>query len=352
MATPSSNPNAQRQAPLTVNLALQGGGAHGAFVWGVLDRLLEEPWLQVDSICGSSAGAINAVITASALAKGDKAAARAQLAHFWEGLAGMATMSPFRRGPLDVLLGRWSADSSAMLAAMDFTARMVAPFDLQGPTFSPFRHLIASSIDFEALATGGVRAFITATHVRTGGERVFDNGTMHTDALLASACLPTLFKAVEVDGEPYWDGGYHGNPNLAPLVRGSRALDTILVQINPVKRDDAPLVGRDVASRINEIAFNAALFKELRMAAMLRNSNPPPDTEAGRWAAMRFHRIASESTPQLAYSSKYNAEWAFFESLREEGRRVAQDFLDQQGAALGQRSSIQPEDLLPPGYKG
>ncbi|WP_370637415.1 patatin-like phospholipase family protein [Cupriavidus sp. AU9028] len=337
---------------MRVNLALQGGGAHGAFVWGVLDRLLEEPWLIVDSVCGSSAGAINAVIAASALSNGDKAVARARLAGFWEGLAGMGTVTPFRRGPLDVLLGRWSPDTSPLLAAMDFTARMVTPFDLQGPTFLPFRQLIASSIDFDALATGKVRVFITATHVRTGGQRVFDNGSIHPDALLASACLPTLFKAVQIDGEPYWDGGYHGNPNLAPLIRGSTALDTILVQINPVSRADAPLVGRDVASRINEIAFNAALFKELRMAAMLREASPAPDTEAGRWAAMRFHRIASESTPLLGYASKYNAEWAFFQTLRDEGRQAAQDFLDERGDALGQRSSIQPEDVLPAAYGG
>ena len=188
--------------------------------------------------------------------------------------------------------------------------------------------------------------FVTATNVRTGRGRVFRNSAITPDVLLASACLPTLFQAVEIDGEPYWDGGYSGNPTITPLVRECTSRDTILVQINPVERPGTPRTARDILNRLNEVSFNAVLLKELRMIALLRQVADPGDCEGARWAGMRIHRIASEQMAELGYSSKLNAEWEFLCMLRDEGRRSAEAFLAAHGEDLGRRSSLDLDALL------
>jgi NTE family protein len=187
---------------------------------------------------------------------------------------------------------------------------------------------------------------VTATNVRTGRGRVFRNATITPDVLLASACLPTMFQAVEIDGEAYWDGGYAGNPTITPLVRECASHDTILVQINPVERPGTPRTARDILNRLNEVSFNAVLLKELRMIALLRQVAEPGDCEGARWADMRIHRIASEQMTRLGYSSKLNAEWDFLCMLRAEGRGAAEAFLAGHGPDLGRRSSLDLDALL------
>ena len=229
-----------RRAPLLVDFALQGGGAHGAFTWGVLDRLLEEPWLRIDGISGTSAGAMNAAVLADGYAENGTDGARAALENFWRRVSRAASLSPLQRTPLDVLLGRWTLDHSPVFIAMDLMARLFSPYDL-GPTgANPLRSILAELIDFDRMAQASIKLFITATNVRTGRGRVFRNGEITPDVLLASACLPTMFQAIEIDGDSYWDGGYSGNPTITPLVRECDSRDTILVQINPVERPGSP----------------------------------------------------------------------------------------------------------------
>jgi NTE family protein len=334
------------RAPLLVDFALQGGGAHGAFTWGVLDRLLEEPWLRIDGISGTSAGAMNAAVLVDGYADNGVDGARAALENFWRRVARAALLSPLRRTPLDVLLGRWTLDHSPVFVAMDLMARLFSPYDLSPGGANPLRNILAETVDFGRLARASIKLFVTATNVRTGRGQVFRNSEITPDVLLASACLPTLFQAIEIDGESYWDGGYSGNPTITPLVRECRSQDTILVQINPVERPQSPRSARDILNRLNEVSFNAVLLKELRMIAVLRQVAQPDNSENAKWADMRIHRITSDVMVELGYSSKLNAEWEFLCMLRDEGRRAGDAFLSTHHDDLGRRSTFDLDELL------
>ena len=329
-----------------VDLALQGGGAHGAFTWGVLDRLLEEPSLRIEGISGTSAGAMNAAVLVAGLAAGGAEGARAQLGVFWKSVSRAALLSPLRRSPLDVLLGTWTLDTSPVFLTLDLMARIFSPYDLNPQGANPLRDILADCIEFERLAAAPVKLFVTATNVHTGRGRVFRNAELNPDVLLASACLPTLFQAIEIEGEPYWDGGYAGNPTITPLIRECVSNDTILVQVNPIERPGTPRSAREIINRVNEVSFNATLLKELRMIAVLRQVADPGNTEGARWAGMRIHRIASAAMTELGYSSKLNAEWDFLCMLRDEGRHCAESFLKQHRADLGTRSTLNLDSSL------
>ena len=334
------------RAPVLVDFALQGGGAHGAFTWGALDRLLEEPWLRIDGISGTSAGAMNAAVLVDGHAKGGADGARAALENFWRCVSNAAVLSPLRRTPLDILLGRWTLDHSPVFLAMDLMARVFSPYDLGPGGTNPLRDILAENVDFARLAQASIKLFITATNVRTGRGRVFRNGEITPDVLLASACLPTLFQAIEIDGEGYWDGGYSGNLTITPLVRECNSKDTVLVQINPVERPGLPRSARDILNRLNEVSFNAVLLKELRMIALLRQVAQPDNSENAKWADMRIHRISSDLMVELGYSSKLNAEWEFLCMLRDEGRRAGDAFLTAHHEDLGRRSTFDLDELL------
>ena len=215
--TPSPTDGAR--PPQLIDLALQGGGSHGAFTWGVLDRLLEEPWLRIEAISGTSAGAMNAGVMADGHAKGDSRGAREALEAFWRSVSKAALFSPLQRSPIDRLLGRWTLDHSPAYVALDLLARVFSPYDLSFGRPNPLMQLLSDTVDFARLATAPIKLFITATNVRTGRPRVFRNAELTAEVLLASACLPTMFQAVEIDGEAYWDGGYSGNPTMTPLVQ-------------------------------------------------------------------------------------------------------------------------------------
>ncbi len=335
-----------RRKPVRVDLALQGGGAHGAFTWGVLDRLLEEDWIQFDGISGTSAGAMNAAVMASGFAHGHAEGARAALEDFWKAVSDAGQMSPMKRGPLEVLTGQWTLDYSPMFLAAEMASRVFSPYDLNPLDNNPLRPILAEMVDFEALATSPIKLFITATNVRTGSGRVFRNAEITPEVLLASACLPTMFRAVEIDCESYWDGGYSGNPTMTPLVRECDSEDTILVQINPVERPEVPRSARDIMSRLNEVSFNAPLLKELRMISLLRQAADPGTGEGAKWAHMRIHRIATDRVTELKSSSKMITEWRFLRGLRDEGRRTAGLFLEAHGADIGKRSTLDLDALL------
>jgi NTE family protein len=332
--------------PLLVDLALQGGGSHGAFTWGVLDRFLEEEGVTLEAISGTSAGAMNAAVLAHGLVIGGREGARNLLHQFWRRVADAATFSPFQRSPLDRMMGRWSLDYSPMYIATDLMARLVSPYALGANGTNPLREILTDIVDFERLASGRIKLFITCTNVRTGRGRVFRNPEITADVLLASACLPTMFQAVEIDGEPYWDGGYAGNPTIAPLVRECESHDTILVQINPVVRCDAPFTAQEINNRVNEVSFNATLLKELKMIALLRKVADQGDGEGWQWAQMRMHLIKSEMLATLGASSKLNAEWEFLTMLRDEGRRVAGEFVNKHRSDIGVRSTFDIDSLL------
>ena len=218
-------PSKSHRDPLPIDLALQGGGSHGAFTWGVLDRLLEEPWLQIVAISGTSAGAMNAAVLADGWTEGGSAGARAALDAYWKRVSRAAAFSPLQRTPFDRLTGRWTLDSSPVFIAMDLMSRIFSPYDINPRGFNPLRDILAESIDFARLARSPIKVFITATNVRTGRGHIFRNPDITADVLLASACLPTMFQAIEINGEPYWDGGFAGNPTITPLVRESEAHD-------------------------------------------------------------------------------------------------------------------------------
>jgi NTE family protein len=275
----------------------------------VLDRLLEEPRLKIEGISGTSAGAMNAAVLAHGHAADGSQGAKAALEDFWRRVSRAAMFSPFRRTPLDIMMGRWTIDTS---------------------------HLAHSPI----------RLFVTATNVRTGRGRVFRNAELTPEALLASACLPTMFQAIEIDGDPYWDGGYVGNPTITPLVRECASSDTLLVQVNPIERPGTPRSAREILDRLNEVSFNSPLMKELRLIAVLRQVANTGDCEGARWAGMRIHRIASDMMTELGSSSKLNAEWEFFCMLRDEGRRCAHAFLKDHAEDLGRRSTLDLDQFL------
>ncbi len=342
----TSMPASTENERVLVDLALQGGGSHGAFTWGVLDRLLEEPRLQIEGVSGTSAGAMNAAVMVDGYAAGGAAGAAAALERFWRQVSKGAAASPFKRGPLDILLGRWSLDHSPVYVALDLMSRVFSPYDLNPGGTNPLADILESCIDFERLKTARIKLFVTATNVHSGQGRVFRNPEITPAVLMASACLPMMFQAVEIDGQSYWDGGYAGNPSMVPLVRECDSLDTILVQINPINRPETPRSARDILNRLNEVAFNAVMLKELRAMALLRQVQDPRSPEIARLATMRMHRIASDLITDLGASSKLNAEWAFLTMLRDEGRKVADNFLSRHGADLGVRSTFDLTPLL------
>jgi len=332
--------------PLLIDLALQGGGSHGAFTWGVLDRLLEEPWLRIAAISGTSAGAMNAAVLADGWTDGGAEGARAALDQYWQRVSRAAAFSPLQRSAFDRLMGRWTFDTSPVYIAMDLMSRVLSPYDLNPLGLNPLRGILIESIDFDRLARSPIKLFVTATNVHTGRGRIFRNAEITADVLLASACLPTMFRAVEIDGEPYWDGCYAGNPTITPLIRESDAHDTILVQINPRERPETPRSAADILNRLSEISFNSPLMKELRMIALLRQVADPGTGEGARWAQMRTHRIMTDMLTQFGASSKLNAERDFVTMLRTEGRRAASQFLHANIADLGKRSTIDLDVLL------
>jgi NTE family protein len=338
--------SADRRKPLRIDLALQGGGAHGAFTWGVLDRLLEEANIRIEGISGTSAGAMNAAVLADGYAEGGADGARAALEKFWRRISDAALFSPFQRGPLDILLGRWTLDHSPAFITMDLIARLISPYDLNPGGFNPLREVLAECVHFDRLVKGPIKLFVNATNVRTGRGRIFRNPEITPDVLLASACLPQLFQAIEIDGEAYWDGGYSGNPSIMPLVLECTSSDTILVPINPIERPGTPRSAREILDRINEVAFNAVTLKELKMIALLRQVVDPGKSEGALWGKMRIHAVNNPTTVNLGYSSKLNAEWAFLSMLRDEGRRSADEFLKTSKKHIGRKSSVDLDVLL------
>ena len=311
----------------------------------MLDRLLEEPWLKIEAISGASAGAMNGAVLVSGYMQGGPEGARAALDAYWGRVAEAARFSPLQRSPLDRLMNRWSLDTSPAYLAMDLMSRMISPYNMN-PRPQPDQRPPRKEHRFRPSRQAWINFFITATNVHTGRGRVFRNKEITPDVLLASACLPTMFQAIEIDGEPYWDGGFVGNPTITPLVRKSDSLDVILVQINPTVRAETPRTAAQILNRLNEISFNSPLMKELRMIALLRQAADPGTGEGARWARMLMHKNATDKLAEYGASSKLNAEGEFLAMLKADGRAATDAFLSAHGADLRKRSTADLDELL------
>ncbi|MDQ4061148.1 MAG: patatin-like phospholipase family protein [Pseudomonadota bacterium] len=332
----------------SIELALQGGGAHGAFTWGVLDRFLADTRIRIEGISGTSAGAMNAVVLADGLNRGGVDGAREALERFWLAVSRAAIASPIRRTPLDRLLGRWSVDYSPGFVFFDVLTRTVSPYELNPLNFNPLRDLLAEQVDFDSVREcSGIKLFVAATNVRTGQAKIFRNRELSADAIMASACLPFLYQAVEIEGEAYWDGGYMGNPVLFPLIDECDARDLVIVQINPIRRNEVPRRAQDIHNRLNEITFNASLIKELRSILLLKGLVDEEGVNRAQFREMLLHRIEAEDDLRpLSVSSKLNAEWDFLMHLHDIGWRRTELWLEQNFDKLGRCSTFDPSFLL------
>jgi len=328
--------------PKRINLALQGGGAHGAYTWGVLDHLLGDERIEIEAISGTSAGAMNGVVLADGMMKGRREGARQALEGFWRAVSNAARLSPMQRNPLDIMLGSWSLDRSPGYIFFDLFSRLASPYEVNPLNLNPLRDLVAATVDFERVRRCDlIKLYVSATSVRTGRVKVFECADLTLDAVMASACLPFMFQAVEIDGEPYWDGGYIGNPALFPFAYGCQSNDVVIVQINPILREETPRTARDILNRVNEITFNASLMKELRAIDFVAKLLEEGVLDSERYRRMLVHRIDAEpELKSLNASSKLNAEWSFLVHLRDIGRRAAAEWLDRNFEHLGRDSTV------------
>ncbi len=336
------------KSPKMVNIALQGGGAHGAFTWGVLDRLLEDGRIGLEAISGTSAGAMNAVVAADGIMKGGPDGARQALEDFWQAVSREGAKSPIQRSLANMFTGDWNLDTSPGYLFFDNLTRLVSPYDLNPLNYNPIRDLLEAQIDFDRVTTcDKLKLFVSATNVHTGRVRVFTCGEITADVVMASACLPFMFQAVEIDGVPYWDGGYMGNPALFPFFNSCASNDVVLVQINPIERKTTPRTAREILNRVNEITFNSSLLKELRAIEFVARLIDEGKLDPSDYSQVLLHRIEpGEEMLALSASSKLNAEWAFLIHLRDIGRAAASRWLEESFDRIGKESSVDIRTLF------
>ena len=331
----------------TMNLALQGGGAHGAFTWGVLDRLLEDERVWFDGISATSAGAMNATVLAYGLAEGGREGARRALSNFWRRVSHAAAFSPLRPTIFDKLTGNRALEWSPAYVMFDLMSRLFSPYQFNPLNYNPLREVLLQSVDFDKLRTAHcpVKLYLSATNVRTGKVKLFDNDMMSVDAVLASACLPFMFQAVEIDGEAYWDGGYMGNPAIFPLIYGCESRDVMIVHVNPIERRDVPTTAGEIMNRINEVSFNSSLMREMRAISFVTKLIDGGDIADMKLKRMLIHAIAAEEE-MSAYSvaSKLNGDWDFLMELHTLGRAKAEVWLAENFQHLGRKSTVDIRD--------
>lgn len=327
-----------------VNLALQGGGAHGAFTWGVLDYLLEDGRIGFSGVSGASAGAVNAVMLADGLARGGPDEARKRLAEFWRAASIGGSLPDAQRAVLDRVLSMFPVSGSPMQLFVDTVSRLLSPYDFNPLNINPLKDLIERFVDFDAIRhSTDLEIFVSATNVHSGRLRVFRREEVTADVVMASAALPHVFRAVEIDGEPYWDGGFTGNPAMLPLIASNPDDDVLLVQIAPLKHDDTPTTTREILSRVNEISFSSSLAAELRALEyvgrhMVRGNGKSQNKGQ---TGLNVHRIMLEGfEKKLGAGSRLKTDYDFFALLHRAGRRAARRFLDQHFDDIGERSTF------------
>jgi NTE family protein len=330
-------------ATVAVNLALQGGGAHGAFTWGVLDRLLEDERIEFEGISATSAGAMNACVLAYGMTLGGREGAKSALANFWRRISHAAAFSPLQPTAFEKLLGLRNLEYSPPFLFFDLLTRLMSPYQFNPLNLNPLRQVLLQTVDFEALRKTRckVKLFLSATNVRTGKIKVFDNDDVGPDAVLASGCLPFIFQAVEIDGEAYWDGGYMGNPAIFPLIYNCLARDVVIVHVNPIMREELPRSAAEIMNRINEISFNSSLMREMRAISFVTKLIEEGQIEDGRLKRMLIHGISNDKAmSELSVASKLNADWEFLTYLKDTGRAAAEDWIAANFNRLGKDSTI------------
>lgn len=328
-----------------VGLALQGGGAHGAFTWGVLDRLLEVDEIVAEGICGTSAGAVNAVAVAYGLHKGGPALAKEILEKLWKQISKSGSFF-LKPSVWDKYLGNGDIYNSPGYIFYNAISQVFSPYHLNPFNYNPLRDILTELIDFQELRLyNKKRLFICATNVKTNRARVFHNEEISVDTVLASTCLPFLFQAVEIDGEFFWDGGYMGNPPISPLIENSNVHDVVLVKINSINIKEVPKTARDIADRVNEISFNSSLINEMKMIHYTNELVRAGVKIKGKSHREIFvHSISGyNALGHLSYSSKMNTSWEFLLKLKNLGREYADKWLETDFELVGVRSSFDVE---------
>ena len=335
-----------KPAQKSVNLALQGGGAHGAFAWGVLDKILEDGRLEISAISATSAGAMNAVVLAYGISLGGRDGAREKLTEFWTEISRAGEIySPVRTMPWEKWLQAYGFQTELSPAYMAFQAmsHLFSPYQLNPFDINPLKDVLHQVVDFKRLSycNRATRLFLSATNVRTGKIKVFANAEMSADVVLASACLPYVFKAVEIDGEAYWDGGFMGNPAIFPLIYNKGSKDIIIVHINPIERAKLPRSAPEIFDRINEISFNSSLMREMRTIEFVTRLIDEGALDDQKYSRMRIHSIRDDAEMvQLGVATKLNPDWDFLCRLRDVGRRRTAEWLETNLDKVGEQSSI------------
>ena len=338
---PAATSAAKGREPKRINVALQGGGSHGAFAWGVLDRLLEDGRIAVDGVSGTSAGAMNATVLAYGLHKNGQQGARDMLDEFWRRIGDSARMSPLQPTWLDKLMSPGNIDFNPLWMGFDFLSRVLSPYQLNPTNWHPLRDVLSDLIDFDSLRRcRHTKLFLCATNVKSGRIKVFDTSQVSLEAVLASACLPFMFQAVEVDGEYYWDGGYMGNPPIYPLIYGTDTPDVLIIQINPVEISEVPTTAREIFDRINTLSFNSSLMREMRAIHFVTKLIDQGHLDPARYKRVNIHTVgAGEEMARLGVSSKLNASSDFLFHLYQLGRSKAEAWLAASFDKVGRESS-------------
>lgn len=332
----------------TITLALQGGGSHGAFTWGVLDRLLEDERLGIEAISATSAGALNGALLVCGMAEGGREGARALLGRFWWHMADAARVSPLQPTPLDRLMPGWGMQYSPLYQWGEALLRLFSPYDINPLGINPLRATLRALVDFERLRRSPlVELYVSATNVRTGKVRIFGPGELSEEVLVASACLPHLFPAVIIDDEAYWDGGFVANPAIYPLMRHAQSTEVVIVQVTPMGSRRLPTTAEAILHRINEISFNSSVMREMHALAFITGLYDRGWID--RLAGLRkthIHMIQDEDLMcGLHPSSKFNAEPDFLNLLFRAGRTAASQWLTSHYDDIGKTSTIDVNEM-------
>jgi NTE family protein len=352
MRTPAAKSAARTSSGVkTVNLALQGGGSHGAYTWGVLDALLEDERIAIAGISGASAGAMNAVVFAAGLDEGGREGARARLKDFWRSVSAEGSLGPPARRFADAWFSAWGRlfpAARSLGAWTDALLDLMSPYEFNPLNVNPLRAHLAASVDFERLrASDGMKLFVAATNVRTGRGEIFRRDILTADHVMASACLPQLFQAVRIGDQYYWDGGYAGNPPLWPLFYETQCNDAIIVQINPVERTETPKTPEEIVNRVNEVTFNASLLAELRAADFVARLIASGVLKSPDYRLERLHRIGGAGRlERYDASTKFDVSWPFLETLHAFGYEDAKAWLQANFGAIGVESTLDIDRTL------
>ena len=337
-------PSEQRK----INLSLQGGGAHGAYTWGVLDRILEDERIVIEGVSGTSAGAMNAAVMVDGYERAGRKGAKEALENFWTSVSELGELGPIQHAPFQKMFNQWNLDWSPSYAFFDIFTRLFSPYVTNPLNINPLKDILVNSIDFKRLQeTDLIHLFVTATSVTTGQPRIFNRTEITADSLMASACLPFMFQAVEIEGDYFWDGGYMGNPAIWPLTYHCESNDIVIVEINPVVRREKPTEAKDIINRLNEISFNSSLISEIRAIHFVNKLLDENHLDSDKYRKLHLHLIASTEEMQgLNASSKLNASWEFFSYLKDMGRTAADKWIKENFHMLGVASSVDIEQAF------